>query len=310
MGPAGHPPGLSIRRFPLRARLLPWAFAALVASVAFQAPAGAYAPKVLRIGFAPFENQADVLKKAQPVVRALSRSLGIPVKPFVAGDYPGVVEAMRAGKLDVAFYSPAALVMAEKVAKARVILKSVYKGRSVYYSAIITRKDSPIKTLADLKGRSFAFVDPGSTSGGVYPKVMLLNAGVTPEKDFSHLIYAGGHDAAVLAVFNRKVDAAATFANDTRGDDVPWKHILKGNASAIRVLAYSRPFPNGAIAVSEKLDAAIVAKVKRTFLDLGSSASGRKELAKMYLIEQFAPATSADYDPVREAFTKVGLKVE
>lgn len=294
----------------MRARLLPWACAALVASVAFQAPATAYAPKVLRLGFAPFENQADVLKKAQPVVRALSRALGVPVKPFVAGDYPGVVEAMRAGKLDVAFYSPAALVMAERVAKARVILKSVYKGRSIYYSAIITRKDSPIKTLADLKGKSFAFVDPGSTTGGIYPRVMLLNAGVTPEKDFSHTIYAGGHDAAVLAVVNGKVDAAATFANDTRGEDVPWKHMLKDKAGAIRVLSYSRPIPNGAVAVSEKLDPAVVAKVKQAFLDLGKTQSGRQELAKMYLIEQFAPASSADYDPVREAFNKVGLKLK
>ena len=293
----------------MRARLLPWACAALVASVAMQAPATAYAPKVLRIGFAPFENQSEVLRKAQPVVRALSRSLGMPVKPFVAGDYPGVVEAMRSNKLDVAFYSPAALVMAEKVAKARVILKSVYKGRSIYYSAIITRADSPIKSLADLKGRTFAFVDPGSTTGGIYPKVMLLNAGIHPDKDLSHMIYAGGHDAAVLAVYNKKVDAAATFANDDRGDDVPWKHILKGDARHIRVLGYSKPIPNGAIAVSQKLDAAVVEKVKRTFLELGKTPQGRKDLAQMYLIEQFAPATSADYDPVREAFSKVGLKV-
>jgi phosphonate transport system substrate-binding protein len=291
-------------------RLLPWALAALVASVAAVPGAEAGSPKTLRVGFAPFENQSEVLRKAQPVVRALSRSLGMPVKPFVAGDYPGVVEAMRSGKLDVAFYSPAALVMAEKVAGARVILKSVYKGRSAYYSAIVTRADSPIKTLADLKGKSFAFVDPGSTSGGIYPKVMLLNAGVNPEKDFSHRIFAGGHDAAVLAVYNRKVDAAATFSNDNRGDDAPWKHILKADAKAIRPLAFSKAIPNGAIAVSRQLDAKLVAKVKQTFLELGQTAQGKKDLSQMYLIEQFAPATSADYDPVREAFHKVGFSLK
>lgn len=294
----------------MKSRLFPGVALAALASLMLTAPARAYTPKELRLGFAPFENQAEVMRKAQPVVRALSRALGMPVKPFVAGDYPGVVEAMRSGKLDVAFYSPAALVMAEKVAHARVILKSVYKGRSIYYSAIITRADSPIKKLSDLKGHSFAFVDPGSTSGGVYPKVMLLNAGLNPDKDFSHMIYAGGHDAAVLAVFNHKVDAAATFANDTRGADVPWKHILKGDASQIRVLGYSRPIPNGAIAVSEKLDSGVAEKVKQALLDLGKTEQGRKDLSQMYLIEQFAPATSADYDPVREAFHKVGFQLK
>jgi phosphonate transport system substrate-binding protein len=294
----------------LLARTVSWLGLVAVAGSLLASPAHAYKPKELRLGFAPFENQADVMRKAQPVVRALSRTLGIPVKPFVAGDYPGVVEAMRGGKLDVAFYSPAALVMAEKVAHAKVILKSVYKGRSIYYSAIITRADSPIKKLSDLKGKTFAFVDPGSTSGGIYPKVMLLNAGVNPDKDFSHMIYAGGHDSAVLAVFNHKVDAAATFANDTRGEDVPWKHMLKGDAGAIRVLSYSKPIPNGAIAVNPNLDPSVVTQVTRALLDLGKTESGRKDLAQMYLIEQFAPATSADYDPVREAFHKVGFALK
>jgi len=286
---------------------------AIVALVAFgtaTAPAEAARPKTLRIGFAPFENQAEVMKKAQPVVRALSKMLGMPVQPFVAGDYPGVVEAMKGGKLDVAFYSPAAMVMAERVAGARVILKSMYKGRAVYYASIITRQDSPIRKLSDLKGKTFAFVDPGSTSGGVYPKVMMMKAGLNPNRDLSRVINAGGHDAAILAVYNRKVDAAATFANDTRGDDVPWKHILKGDARFIRALAYSAPIPNGAVAVSASLDAALTARVRQAFLDLGRTADGRKELSKMYMIESFAPAVASDYDPVREAFTMVGLSLK
>src|SRR5690348_10578548 len=102
MGPASgrgpdHPP----RRFPLLARTVSWLGLAAVVGSLLSASAHAYKPKELRLGFAPFENQADVMRKAQPVVRALSRTLGIPVKPFVAGDYPGVVEAMRSGKLDV-----------------------------------------------------------------------------------------------------------------------------------------------------------------------------------------------------------------
>ncbi len=273
-------------------------------------PAEAADPTNLRIGFAPFENQREVLKKAGPVVDALAKSLGVKVTPFVAGDYPGVVEAMKGGKLDVAFYSPAALVMAERVAGARVILKSIYRGRSHYYSAIITRTESPIKTLADLKGKNFAFVDPGSTTGSVYPKLMMMNAGLDPARDLGRVIYAGGHDASILAVYNGKVDAAATFANDNRGEDVPWKHILKADAGRVRAIAYSKPIPNGAVAVSKHLSPALTARIRRAFLDMGTTGEGRKMLSRMYLIEAFAPATSADYDPVREAFEKVGLSLK
>lgn len=288
-----------------------WLTAALVALAISPPAALAYVPAELKVGFAPFENQHEVLQKAKPIVEALRRGLHMPVKPFVAADYPGVVEAMNGGKLDVAFYSPAALVMAEKVAGARVILKAIYQGRSHYFSSIIVRADSPIKSLKDLKGRTFAFVDPGSTTGGVYPKLMLLNAGLNPEKDFARVIYAGGHDAAVLAVFNRKVDAAATFANDTQGRDVPWRRVLKGpDAEQIRPLAYSKPIPNGAIAVSRRLDPALVEKVRATFKGLNATAQGQRDLSKMYLMDGFVPATSADYDPVREAFEKVGLSLK
>lgn len=267
-------------------------------------------PATLKLGFAPFENQREVLKKAGPIVKALGKSLGCKVQPFVAGDYPGVVEAMRGGKLDVAFFSPAALIMAERVAGAKVILKSIYHGRAHYFSAIITRSDSPYKKLSDLKGKNFAFVDPGSTTGGVYPKLMLMNAGLEPSRDLGKVIYAGGHDAAILAVYNRKVDAAATFANDDQGEDVPWKHILKADAGQVRVLAYSKPIPNGAVAVSKKLTPQLVERIKRAFLDLGTTPDGREMLSHMYLIEKFAPAQSSDYDPVREAFTKVGLSLK
>lgn len=263
----------------------------------------------LRVGFAPFENQESVMRKAKPVVEALAKALGREVKPFVAGDYPGVVEAMRAGKLDVAFFSPAALVMAERVAGARVILKSRYHGRVFYHSAIVVRADSPFKQLSDLKGKRFAFVDPGSTTGGIFPKLMLLEAGVNPDRDFGRVIQAGGHDAALLAVLNRRVDACGTFANDNQGQDVPWKKMFPpAKAAQLRALRYSEPIPNGAVAVRKDLDEATVAKVKAGFLGLSASAQGRGELAKMYLIEAFVPALSEDYAPVRRAMARVGYR--
>lgn len=285
--------------------------AALAAAGAFAPPASAYTPQVLRVGFVPSENLRNILAHSQPIIDQLGKSLKMRVVPFVATDYTGIIEAMRAGKLDVAFFAPAAYVLAEKKAGARVILKAARKGKSVFYAAIITHRTSGIRSLKDLKGKSFAYVDPASASGGVYPKVMLLNAGLNPERDFSRVIYAGGHDAAVLAVLNKKVDAAATFANDTEGRDTAWTQFLTKRADADQIVAigYSKPIPNDNVAVSGKLDPKLVSKIKTAFMTLDDTPAGRKLLWDMYRSENFVPASPAEFEPVREAFSKVGFKV-
>lgn len=274
-------------------------------------PAEAYVPTVLRVGFVPSENLQSILRKTKPVIDALKASLKMNVVPFVATDYTGIIEAMRANKLDVAFFAPGAYVLAEQKANATVILKAQRKGKSVFYSAIITHRDSGIKRLQDLKGKTFAFVDPASTSGGVYPKVMLLNVGLNPQRDFTRVIYAGGHDAAVLAVLNKKVDASATFANDTKGEDTAWTQFLTNPAERAKIvaLAYSRPIPSDNIAIRKDLDPVLIAKVKRVFMDMGRTPSGRRQLWDLYRIDAFVESSPVDFEPVREAFSKVGLPI-
>jgi phosphonate transport system substrate-binding protein len=285
--------------------------AALAAATVLVPPAEAYVPKVLRVGFVPSENLQNILKKTRPVIDALHRELKIKVVPFVATDYTGIIEAMRAGKLDVAFFAPGAYVLAEKKARALVILKAQRKGKAFFYAAVIAHRDSGIKKLADLKGKTFAFVDPASTSGGIYPKVMFLNAGLNPDRDFTRVIYAGGHDAAVLAVLNKKVDAAATFSNDTRGDDSAWTQFLTrpADAQAIVPIAFSKPIPSDLIAVHNQLDAPTIQKVKQVFTQMSATPQGRKQLWDLYRIDAFVDSAPADFEPVREAFGKVGLTV-
>lgn len=285
------------------------AIAGLVAGPAQRAEA--YSPKVLRVGFVPSENLQRILKNSRPFIEAMHKELHMQVVPFVATDYTGIIEAMRANKLDVAFFAPGAYVLAEKKANAKVILKASRKGKAFFYAAIITHKDSGIHRLQDLKGKSFAFVDPASTSGGIYPRVMLMNAGINPDHDLSRVIYAGGHDAAVLAVLNKKVDAAATFANDTKGVDSSWTQFLTkpGEAKQIVPIAYSKPVPSDNIAVRKDLDPVLVAKIRKVFLSMSSAPNGRKLLWELYRIDAFVDATPADFEPVREAFAKVGMNV-
>ncbi|HEX2932230.1 MAG TPA: phosphate/phosphite/phosphonate ABC transporter substrate-binding protein [Candidatus Binatia bacterium] len=268
--------------------------------------------KVLRVGFVPAEDAQQVMQNAQPVVEILRRQLGVEVRPFVATDYTGIVEALRVNKLDVAFLAPASYVLAKNEANIKVILKSERKGIPFYYAAIITRADSGIKTLDDLRGKTFAFGDALSTTGNVIPRKMLKDRGIDPIRDFKQVWYSGGHDATVLAVLHGKVDAGATYANSPDNDDTAWMRYLKNPADAkkIRAIAFSEPIPADNLVVSASLDPAIVKKIESTFVDLSRDPEGKKMLRELYQIDGFVPATDKDYDSVRQAFADAGIQIK
>lgn len=268
--------------------------------------------KVLRIGFVPSENVQQVAQNAQPIVEILQKKLGMEVQPFVATDYTGVVEALRANKLDIAFLSPASYVLAKSEANVQVVLKSHRKGLAEYYAAIITQADSGIRTLGDLRNKTFAFGDPLSTTGHVFPKKMFKENGIDPVKDFKNVIYSGGHDATVLAVLNRKVDAGATFANFTDGKDAAWIQYLKDpeERKKIRAIAYSEPIPADNLVINANLDSTLAKKIEEIFLELSRDPGGKKMLRDLYQIDGFVAATDQDYDSIREAFRIAGINLK
>jgi len=268
--------------------------------------------KALRVGFVPAEDAQQVMQNAQPLVDILRKELGMEIEPFVATDYTGIVEALRVHKLDVAFLAPASYVLAKNEADIKVILKSERKGIPFYYAAIITRADSGIKTLDDLRGKTFAFGDTLSTTGHVFPRKMLKERGIDPTRDLKQILYSGGHDATVLAVLNGKVDAGATYANSPDGNDTAWMRYLKDPADVkrIRAIAFSEPIPADNLVVSGALDPQIVKRLEDIFIELSRDAKGKKMLRDLYQIDGFVPATDQDYDSVRRAFTEAGIQIK
>jgi phosphonate transport system substrate-binding protein len=268
--------------------------------------------KTLRVGFVPAEDAQRVMQNAQPLVELLRQRLGMEIRPFVATDYTGVVEALRVNKLDVAFLAPASYVLAKSEADIKVILKSERKGVPFYYAAIITRADSGIKTLEDLRGKTFAFGDALSTTGNVFPRKMFREHGIDPIRDFKKILYSGGHDATVLAVLNGKVDAGATYANSPDGEDTAWMRYLKDpeEVKKIRAIAFSEPIPADNLVVSAALDEAIRKKIEDLFIELSRDPKGKKMLRDLYQIDGFVRATDADYDPVRRAFADAGIQIK
>lgn len=166
----------------------------------------------LVMGLIPAENNEEMIKTFEPMRAYLEKKLGQKVKVYTATDYAGVIEAMRKKRVDIAWFGPPSYYLAEMEAGAEPFAVGIRQGSDspTYKSMLIAPCGNGIHSIADLKGKSVAFVDPASTSGGLVPTCMVKKeTGKMPQDYFGKFTYAGSHDAAELAVKNKTVDAAA-----------------------------------------------------------------------------------------------------
>lgn len=258
------------------------------------------------MGFNPAENVEVVESNGKALSEYFQKKTGLKVKTFIATDYTALIEALRSGQIDFAWLPPFSYVKAEEIAGGEVLLKAVRKGRSVFYSAIFTRIDRPYKTIEDLKGKNIAWVDPTSASGHIFPKAnLMVKKKIDADKFFNKQIFAGGHDAVVLAVLNNTVDAGATFVNDPEGKEGAWSQLFKGDEkNKVKTLFVTDPIPGDSMATSKKFREAnpdIVKKTTELIQSMSKDEEGKKILYALYRIDSMIPAKSSDYDPLRKA---------
>jgi phosphonate transport system substrate-binding protein len=277
-----------------------------IATVVLAAATGHAQPTSLHLVLTPSQKPTDLLAAGEEFGAALARLAGVPIRVTVASDYAAVVEALRNKTADLAFVHPAGYVLANREAKATIIAKDQWHGNTSYTSRIWVRKDSGFKTLEELRGKTIAFVDPSSTSGYVYPMVMLIQKGLVQNKDpktfFKDVVFSGSHDAGAMALLAGHVDALASF------DEMP-KQYLKEPAQRERLtfVAESAPIPEGGICGREGLDPAVVAKVREALLSMKGPQYAAL-LAKLYDIDGFQPAEDREYEPVRAAMDLLGWR--
>lgn len=252
-----------------------------------------WAKDKLTIGLIPSEDSQAMIESSKQVLDDLQSKIGMPVVPFVATDYNGIIEALRSGKLDVAYLGPFSYVLATSVADVEAFSVAVTKktGQSAYKSVILARKDSGIHSLADLKGHTFAFVDPSSASGHLFPKAGLEQAGFAPDSLFKRVIFSGSHDASILAVENRKVDAAAV------ADRIFASAVAKGvvKQDDFEIVWSSRPIPESPMVWRKALDPQLKKKVADALASIKDVPWGDQGV-----LNGFQPTTDASYDVVRE----------
>lgn len=221
----------------------------------------------LTLGIIPAENNEQAVARFEPVRQDLEAQLGQSVRVFQATDYTGIVEAMRRGRVDVAWFGPVSGVLAYRQANAVPFAVGVSSstGVSSYHALILVRADSDLHTLADLEGRNVAFVDPASTSGGLVPSYMVMSQfGKGPEEFFGRFNYAGTHDASVMALVNGSVDGAAVA--DFLLNNMTERGLVDMND--FRIVATSQPVPGPPMMVRRDLGPELRAQLVEVFTTL------------------------------------------
>lgn len=280
----------------------------LVAGILLAALGGqpALAQSSLHLALTPSQKPTDLMVAGEAFGAALGKLVGVPIRVTVASDYAAVVEALRNRTADLAFVHPAGYVLANREAKAMIVAKDQWHGNTSYTSRIYVRKESGLKTLEELRGKTIAFVDPSSTSGYVYPMVMLIEKGLVQNKDpktfFKEFVFSGSHDAGLQALLHGHVDAFASF-------DQAREQYLKDPAEREKLIyiAESAPIPEGGICARDGLDPALVAKVRAALLSM-KGPTYAPLLKALYDIDGFEPAEDREYQPVRAAMDLLGWR--
>ncbi len=277
--------------------------ATLALSLAFAAATATTAlaqPDPLKFGvglFQPDKEKNDATYR--PLADYLGKRLGRQIKLFTVDTWEGLAKSLANGETDLSLMGPWGYVLANHEAGAQVVSTILYEGKPEYFAITITNPKSGINTLEDLKGKTFAFGDKGSTSGYLIPLHYLMTKGIDPEKYFSKVIYTK-HQAIEISVTRGELDAGADY-NRNR-DAMIAEGLIKPAES--KIIWTSAPLPNDAFAVSAALykDKVFVARLQAALEDKALTAPGL--LPARYT--GFVIKDNAYYKPIRDAGMATG----
>ncbi|NQX71723.1 phosphate/phosphite/phosphonate ABC transporter substrate-binding protein [Paenibacillus alba] len=278
--------------------------------------ASGFVPKELKVQFVPSQNAETLEAKAKPLEKLLSDKLGIPVKVSVSTDYNVVIEAMASKQVDIGFLPPSNYVVAHDNRKAADLIAQATRlgvddatGQPTkdlvdfYKSEIVVKADSPIKSVADLKGKKIGWQGVTSAAGYVYPGFVLKKAGVDPVKDVTGVQFQG-HDKAIIALLNGQVDAVGVFQDIRANMTKDYPDVFKQT----RILAFSDKIPNDTIAVRSDMDPTWKKKITDAFIAIGNDPEGQKVIFDVYSHKGYVATEDSKFDIVRSVNKEMGLK--
>jgi phosphonate transport system substrate-binding protein len=267
-------------------------------------PLSAHADDTLRFGvglFQPDKEKNDATYR--PMADYLAKKLGRKVQLRTVDSWEGLAKSLANGETDIALLGPWGYVLANGNSGAQAVATILYDGKPTYHALVVTRPDSGINKLEDLKGKSFAFGDKGSTSGYLIPTHQLLKMGINdPEKYFGRVVYTK-HQAIETQVTRGELDAGADY--DRNRNAMIEQGLIK--ASESKIIWTSAPLPNDAFAVSADLsrDKALVAKLQAALEQMGEALKSEGKLLPAHYTG-FVRSDDTLYKSIRDAGLATG----
>jgi phosphonate transport system substrate-binding protein len=268
-------------------------------------------PEKLIFAYLPNEESADDNRKAARamLMEDMTEYLGIPVEVKICDDYNAVIETMKNGNAQIASFGPFSYIIANERSNAEAVVVTAKDEKGAFYnSLLITHKDTEIKTMEDIRGKSMSFVDPASTSGNLVPRATIVRVlGVNPEdidtKVFSSVQYAGNHQNSFMAVANKSVEVGAVQISTYE------KAIKEGlvKEEDIHIISKSDPIPSSPIAIHGDLPQDLKDKLTEFFTTY--------ENAEYFTLsglegKKFISIDDSKYDGIREIAASMNLSPE
>ena len=254
-------------------------------------------PDTLKVALLPDENASELIKRNQPLKDYLESTLDKKVQLIVTTDYSSMIEAMRFGRIDLAYFGPLSYVLAKSKSEIEPFAAMLVDGKPTYRSVLIANVDSGVESYADLKDKKMVYGDRASTSSYLIPKTVLVEAGLKVDEDYQQH-FVGSHDAVAVNVANGNADAGGL-------SEVIFKHVLETgliDPAKVKVLGYSGEYPQYPWAMRSNLDADLKASIKNAFVNLDDPT-----VLESFKAEGFAPIEDADYDIIRDMGSLLGL---
>lgn len=263
----------------------------------------------IRFYFMPFRGEHTFARYAPSLEAFIKAHTGLEVQAMAAPDFMTTIKAFSAGSADIAFMNTLGYLMAREWTRAQAHLRLEYDdGRQSYRGQLIVRRDSGLRELRDLQGKTIAFSDPFSAGGYLYPLKLLSQQGVKP----ATVVFAKGHADAVGMVYRREVDAAATYAAEPnlRGEPQDARIEVRGQypdvVSEVVVLTETEAIPNGVVALRRDLAPEIQTKLVGSLMEFARTPDGAEALQALYNVTGLSLADDAEYDAVRATLQQLG----
>ena len=255
-------------------------------------------PARLRVALLPDENAATLIQNAQPLKQYLEATLKKEIELIVTTDYSSMIEAMRFGRIEVAYFGPFSYVLAKsKAPMIEPFAVGVEKGSPTYNSILIATAGGPVKSVADVRGKPFGFGDQASTSSHLAPRAHLLKQGLEGDKDYK-VVHLGTHDGVARAVQAGQVPAGALSEQIYRS--LVERKVI--DPARVVQIDLSAPIPNYPMTMQGNLAPALKQAIRSAFLNIKD-----KEVLKSFRVEGFAPTDDKAYDVLRETATILKL---